>query len=154
MDPVELERFIVQAKAATYVGGGRKSPSSRPLSHDLHFQQGDWSYMDSYFGGRDFLGQEVVFHSNRPVWGMNYYGCILRPDLITPSQAGGVIQESLSRLYAEGRFLGGFRHIHETFEYLDASRGDVLRFTGKESISREGLAAYELHYHGGQILEE
>jgi hypothetical protein len=33
----QLNAFIVQAKAATYVGGGAKSPSCRPGSHDLQF---------------------------------------------------------------------------------------------------------------------
>lgn len=37
-----LEEFIVQAKSATYVGGGNKSSTpTRIGSHDLGFQSGD-----------------------------------------------------------------------------------------------------------------
>ena len=36
----QLEAFIVAAKAATYVGGGKKSLSYRPASHDLQFHDG------------------------------------------------------------------------------------------------------------------
>ncbi len=74
--------FIVRAKAAAYVGQGPKSLSYRPGSHDLQFHDGDFSYLDSYFGGTDFIGQEVVYFRGKPVWAMNYYGRILEPALI------------------------------------------------------------------------
>ncbi len=101
------------------------SPACRPGSHDLKFADGDWSYLDSYFGGRDFIGEEVVYYQGQPVWAENYYGRILRPDLITPAQAGQVIKASLSKMYSEGRFLGGFEYRHEGFIYTDTSEGEV-----------------------------
>jgi hypothetical protein len=154
MDNTALHKFILQAKASTYVGNGQHTTSSRPSSHDLQFTQGDWSYLDSYFGGRDFIGEEVVYFRDAPVWAMNYYGRILRDDLITPAQAGQVIQASLSKMYAEGRFLGGFEYHFERFLYRDTSDGDVTAFSGHELISLNGETAYELIYHGGLILKD
>ena len=148
-----LHDFIVRAKAATYVGSGAHTESCRPASHDLRFEDGDWSYLDSYFGGADFIGEEVVWHDGRPVWAMNYYGCILEPDLLTPAWAGQVIKSSLSQLYTENRFLGGFQHSLEAFTYIDTNEGDVSRFTGLEWIERGGVRAYELVYHGGLIKD-
>ena len=149
-----LQAFIVQAKAATYVGGGEHTCSCRPESHDLEFKDGDWSYLDSYFGGRDFIGEEVVYYKGKAVWAMNYYGRILRAELITPEQTGHMIKVSLSRMYAEERFLGGFQYREGEFAYIDSSKGDVDHFTGRETISREGKLAYELVYHGGVIKNE
>jgi hypothetical protein len=154
VSPQNLNAFIVRAKAATYVGDGQQVPSCRPGSHDLQFTDGDWSYLDSYFGERDFIGQEVVYYSGKPVWAMNYYGRILLADLITPAQAGGVIKASLSRMYTEGRFLGGFEHQHGGFTYTDTSAGDASCFHGRETIAYAGEIAYELIYHGGLIKEE
>jgi hypothetical protein len=148
----ELNTFIVKAKSVTYVGNGQPIPSCRPGSHDLKFTEEGWAYLDSYFGGRDFLGEEVVYFNGKPVWAMNYYGRILRSDLITPAQAGQVIQASLSKMYLEGRFLGGFEYTHEGFIYMDANEGDLTSFRGRETISRSGETAYELFYHGGLIL--
>ena len=88
MDNLSLYDFILRAIAATYVGSGQPAPACRPNSHDLKFADGDWFYLDSYFGGRDFIGEEVVYLNGKPVWAMNYYGHILRSDLITPAQAG------------------------------------------------------------------
>jgi len=149
-----LHTFIVRAKAATYVGDGQPAQACRPGSHDLKFSDGNWSYLDSYFGGRDFLGEEVVYFKDKPVWAMNYYGSILLPDLITPEQAGHIIKASLSLLYTEKRFLGGFTHTEGEYDYNDTNEGDPARFKGKETIVRQGRVAYELVYHGGLVKDD
>jgi hypothetical protein len=147
----QLHDFIVKAKAATYVGSGLPSPACRPKSHDLQFSAGDFAYLDSYFGGQDFIGEEVVYYQDEPVWAMNYYGRILEPELIEAAEAGMVIKQSLTEMYKEGRFLGGFEHQTELGTYFDTSEGDVAAFTGREWIERGGVKVYELVYHGGMI---
>lgn len=147
----DLERFIVTAKAACYVGKGATAQSSRPGSHDLTFELDQWNYRDSYYGSTDFLGQEAVWCEHEPVWVMNYYGRVLRNDLIDGARAAEVIRASLSMLYAEGRFLGGFAHRHNLYHYRDSNAGDVHSFTGRETIHGNEQLAYELHYHGGMV---
>ena len=147
----ELERFIVEAKRATYVGGGLADAPSRTGAHDLVFRQGDWLYRDSYFGGSDFLGQEVVWFRQQPLWAMNYYGYILRADLIDAARAGATIKAALSAMYAEGRFLGGFEWSGPHGRYVDLSTGDVTHFKGREAIVVDAAEAYALDYFGGLI---
>jgi hypothetical protein len=149
----QLEAFIVKAKAATYVGDGAPSPSCRPGSHDLEFRDGDFGYLDSYFGGTDFIGEEVVYYQGEPVWAMNYYGRILEPEMIAAAEAGQIIKQSLSEMYQEDRFLGGFEYDTGDGVYTDTSEGNVTAFTGAEWITREGFRVYELVYHGGLIKE-
>ena len=151
MDLDKLQTFIVQAKATTYAGSGEKSLSYRPGSLDLQYHLPPFAYIDSYFGGTDFLGQEVIYYEGQAVWVMNYYGYILWPDLIEAAQAGQVIKASLTQLYKEGRFLGGFEHQVDDFSYTDTNEGDVAHFTGKEWISAQGIRVYELVYHGGLV---
>ena len=146
------EEFIVRAKSATYIGGGNKSATpTRTGSHDLGYRDGDWHYIDSYFGGTDFIGQEVVWHQGTAMWAMNYHGRILRPDMIDATTAGMVIQRSLSTLYREGRFLGGFTHPVENLVYVDTNAGEFQSFTGVERIYLGHFEAYRLDYHGGII---
>jgi hypothetical protein len=153
MNIEELNAFIVRAKAASYVGDGEHVSPSRLGSHDLRFEDDRWAYHDSYFGGSDFIGEEVVYHQGRPVWAMNYYGRILRADLLTAAQAGQMIKASLSRMYREGRFLGGFEYTEQDLTYVDASNGTVDCFRGRELIRRGQETAYELDYHGGLIKD-
>jgi hypothetical protein len=146
-----LNQFIVSAKRVTYVGGGAKLLPYRLGSKDLQFRDGDWAYHDSYFGESDFLGQEIVYYQTKAVWGMNYYGRLLRPDLATAAQMGGMIMTSLTKMYAENRFLGGFEHIEGDLRYVDSNEGDVAAFTGTELIYLHGELVYRLVYHGGLI---
>ena len=152
MDLDELNRVVVAAKQATYVGGGVKAASSRPGSHDLVWAEGDWRYRDSYFGGTNFIGQETVWHGAEPVWAMNYYGFIIRPDLIVGQRAGETIKGALSAMYAQGRFLGGFSWSGPHGDYVDQSSGEVGHFFGREVILVDTVEAYELHYCGGLIV--
>jgi hypothetical protein len=146
-----LEAFIVTAKSATYVGNGEKIAPSRRGSHDLKFEQGRWRYLDSYFGGTDFLGQETVWDSGEPVWSMLYYGYITRPDLIDGMRAGATIKEALSAMYREGRFLGGWDFTGPHGVYRDTSTGTVEHFHGRETIAVGGIEAYALDYFGGLV---
>ena len=147
-----LTAFILEAKAKTYVGGGTALPSCRRGSRDIGHGRGQWSYLDSYFGGTDFAGQEVVWNTGTPVWVMNYFGRIILPDLIDSHCAGTVIQAALATMYSqEGRFLGGMRYDHGYGLYVDESEGDARHFRGWEVIIVDGQEAYELDYRGGLI---
>jgi len=152
----DLGEFIVRAKAATYVGGGGSAAATRPGSHDVVHAEPGWEYRDSYFGGTDFLGQEIVWRveeaQRTPGWVMNYYGRGLRDDLFDAATGGRIIQHALSAMYQEGRFLGGFHWSDEDgHEYEDASTGDHRSFTGRERILRGDVEVYALDYHGGIV---
>lgn len=151
MDLAALTTFIVTAKRATYVGDGRPAPASRPGAHDLIFEDGAFAYRDSYFGGTDFLGQEAIWQNGVPVWAMNYYGYILRADLIDAGRARATIKAALTAMYAEGRFLGGFDWQGPHGRYVDRSEGGAGHFHGREHILVDGVEAYGLDYHGGLI---
>jgi hypothetical protein len=148
-----LTDFIVRAKAATYVGAGRGLPATRPGSHDLSYEEPGWRYADSYFGGTDFAGQEVVWQDGVAVWAMNYRGRVLDASAIDGARAAEVIRAALPLMYAEGRFLGGFRHDHGPYRYDDRSTGGTEGFRGVEAIRRGGPVVYRLDYHGGRILD-
>lgn len=151
MDLVKLHDFILAAKAHTYIGDGEPVLSCRPASHDLAYQAGDYRYLDSYFGGADFIGEEIVYHHDVPVWGMNYYGVLLKPEVITAEEVGRMLKTSLSLMYSEGRFLGGWSHEHGALTYHDTSQGDLSCFSGREWIEKDDQVLYELVYHGGLI---
>lgn len=152
MDTQELNGFIVEAKSQTYVAGAKAQPSYRIGAHDLGYKRGIWRYLDSYFGGTDFAGQEVVWLEEKPVWAMNYFGRIIEPGIIDGTVAGTIIRAALSQLYKQGRFLGGMVFDHSVGRYVDTSEGDCTHFHGHEFILVDGQKAYELDYRGGLII--
>ncbi|MDR9761700.1 DUF5680 domain-containing protein [Rhizobium redzepovicii] len=152
LDIAMLNEFVVEAKAATYVGGGVPRVPCRPGAHDIGYECGDWRYLDSYFGGTDFAGQEVVWFAGEPVWVMNYFGWIVVPELIDGAAAGAVIKAALSAMYQQGRFLGGMGFDHAFGRYIDHSEGNCERFSGNECIMVDDRKAYMLDYRGGLVI--
>ncbi len=147
----QLKDFIVEAKSKTYVGGGVTRP--RAGSRDIGYQRDRWRYLDSYFGGTDFAGQETVWFEDDTRWAANYFGRVIRSDLIDAERAGIVIKAALETMYREKRhFLGGMEYRHAYGYYIDSSRGDTGHFSGREVIFVDGEEAYELDYRGGLIV--
>ncbi len=119
---------------------------------NLIHANGSWRYLDSYYGGTDFLGQEVVWFEDRPVWAMNYYGRVLDGQLIDGERAGRVIKASLTMMYREKRFWVALEIFMKAMKYYDESNGDLRSFNGVERIFCNGTEAYRLDYHGGMIV--
>jgi hypothetical protein len=144
----ELFKFIVQAKINTYAGDGALSESSRPSSKDLYYKSGDYSYIDSYFGEINFIGQEVVFYKNWAVWGMNYFGEMLN-DAPIPEGFSECLKGALSLVTELAPYRGPESFAIGDFKYSCFFEGEFESFYGEETISYKGEDIYFLKFHGG-----
>ena len=71
---MELRTFLIESKKECYASGRAGTAGPRPGVVDLTHSRGPWMYLDSYYGGKAFLGEELVWCEGRAVWGMNYHG--------------------------------------------------------------------------------
>lgn len=144
-----LRQFLVRAKVNTYAGDGTLSASSRPNSKDLKYKDGDLLYIDSYFGGADFIGEEVVFENEKPIWGMNYYGKVLCDDI--PEGFSHFLKSALKAIPLEYPFRGPENFMDQRFTYKCSWQGSLSDFMGYEEIYRDDTIIYKLSFHGGYI---
>ena len=84
--------FLLRAKRSTYAAHAPEGTPCRPGSRDLSYAEGSMSYLDSYFGGNSFHGQETVWESGRAIWCMNYSGRTLAPTF-----SGDFLKRALQR---------------------------------------------------------
>lgn len=148
----KLKNFLEVANKVGYANAkARKAVSLRPASEDYHFEQDGLVYHDTYFGARDFIGEEIVYQENKPIWGMNYYGYIpdqkisektvydfLRSALMQDS--GDILPVRGPREYSEGES-----------QYANQATGTLDRFSGEEHIIFNNELVYHCWYHGGAI---
>ena len=148
----ELTDFLDEANKSTYANkDARKASSARLKSEDYHFEKGNLIYHDTYFGSRDFIGEEVVYKNSEPVWGMNYYGYILSPST-DEKELYGFLREALMQERSDILPVrGGKSYQMDNLEYTNAVEGELNRFTGTEEIYRAGVMVYQCHYHGGSV---
>lgn len=144
-----LKEFLVKAKKNTYAGDGVLSTSSRPNSKDLKYTEGNFLYIDSYFGSTDFIGEEVVFEKTVPAWGMNYYGKMLVPS--TPEGFSTCLKSALRAIPLEYPFRGPNVFEYEGFTYKCSWQGSLSDFIGNEMICHNGTCIYKLSFQGVYI---
>jgi hypothetical protein len=74
----DLASFLRLANQRTYANKDAPQVQSTRLgSQDYEFDDGDLRYHDTFFGDREFIGEEIVYRRGKLFWGMNYFGFIL-----------------------------------------------------------------------------
>lgn len=147
-----LAHFLDEANKSTYANkDAPKVESSRLKSEDYHFEKDGLAYHDTYFGGRDFMGEEIVYQEEKPAWGANYYGFILDEN-VGEKDVYDFLRKALMREYESlVPVRGPAKFIAGDWEYRFTIDGDLARFIGQEEISLRGKVIYRCYVHGGYI---
>ncbi len=148
----ELTNFLHKANKNTFANANiQKAQSLRPGSLDYHFEDGDFAYHDTYFGNRDFIGEEIVYYNQKPLWGMNYFGFML-DESITTKELGNFLEKAIMQEYSDIiPVRGPKKFVENTWAYTLSVDGGLDRFSGIEKISHNDKVAYHLHIQGGFI---
>lgn len=152
IDLKQLADFLEEANKNTYANkDATKSAPTRLKSEDYHFEKDDLIYHDTYFGGRDFIGEEIIYKNNEPVWGMNYCGHILS-EATNEKELYSFLRRALMQECSDIIPVRGPKNYQSNdWEYHNSVEGGLDRFTGTEEIYRAGVLVYKCHYHGGFI---
>lgn len=154
-----LMGFLKDAKVETYANENiPKVDSSRMGSFDYHYEaiiEGEkMIYHDTYFGGKKFIGEEVVYRGGEsPKWGMNYYGETLDSSL-SEEMMDKILRPALKQVGSDSDILplrGPRCFENGEYVYTFSVDGDMTSFTGKEEIYKNGVLIYQLHCQGGII---
>lgn len=148
----KLPEFLVRAKVSTYAANGEDGEIlGEGGSKIFGYSEGVWRYEDRYFGFDPFIGEEIVWQSGQPVWGMNYYGRIFSGSPIAAPEIYAFLKSALSQVKADLPFRGPEEFMSGIMRYVNEVQGTVETFSGVEAIYRGGIQVYELNYHGGII---
>jgi len=152
MNSETLAKFLNEANKATYANrDAPKVAPSRLKSEDYHFGRGDLTYHDTYLGGRDFIGEEIVYKAEKPVWGANYFGFVL-DDKISEIDIYDFLRKALMQEYDDAIPVRGPSSFSENEkEYSFTADGDLDNFSGEEEILFDGKVVYRCLIHGGMI---
>lgn len=151
---IDLHNFLIEAKKETYANENvEKVKSTRRGSHDYEYTKDNWTYHDTYFGGTDFQGQEVVYRQDdTPIWGMIYYGKTLDESL-SEEAMDKALRPALMQVGQDDviPIRGPKEFENQGYQYTFKVTGDLTSFEGEETIEKEGNKVYTLKCHGGII---
>ncbi len=138
--------FLLQAKKSTYAAGGSETNPSRPNSHDLRYDEGEYTYIDTYLGSKCFTGEEAIWSRNMPLWAMNYSGRVLDDRF-----DGDFLKRALLQVPPERPFRGPETYQEGSMRYVCNVNGDDHWFHGYEEILLGDERIYECFFHGGVV---
>ncbi len=151
---INLSEFLIEAKKQTYANENvKKQLSSRKGSHDYEYSNGNMLYHDTYFGGTNFMGEEVVYEQDdTPIWGMNYYGVTL-DETLSEEAVDKALRPALMQVGNDDVIpvRGPKEYINGEYRYTFNVLGNLDYFEGEETIYKDGKKVYVLKCHGGTI---
>src|SRR3989344_2490018 len=135
MNIEDLKQFLIDSNKAGYAGGKEKQWIKDPDgSTTIPFEKGDWKSHDNFFGGEPYGGRVVVFHENKPVWMMVYYGFVVKG--VATNFVYAVLRNALMRMPEEAPFRGPKEFKDGEFTYSNTWNGNVKRYSGEEQITQ------------------
>ena len=145
-DTEKIILFRLKAAAHTYAGQMNAAEATRLDSHDFSFEEGEFTYHDSYVGGEQFAGEEAIWKDGRSVYAMNYMGRVLGSTF-----SGDFLKEALRAADITMPYRGPEYYQAGEYIYKCKVTGDVAWFQGEEEIFCSGEKVYECRFHGGLI---
>lgn len=145
-----LVNFLLDSNNAGYAGGEEKKwIKETDGSTTIPYTKGEWKSHDNFFGGEPYGGRVVVFHQNKPVWMMVYYGWVAEG--VTTDPVYAILRGALKQMPEDAPFRGPKEFIDGEFTYLNNWTGDVERYSGEEQITQRGKLIYKANYIGGLV---
>ncbi len=147
-DTEKMVTFLVKAKRNTYAAKAAEEMPSRPQSHDLRYEEGNYLYLDTYLGGELFSGEEAVWEKGVPVYAMNYSGRVLTKDF-----SGDFLKAALQAVTEDFPFRGPAYFQDNDYVFTCKAGGDISWFQGYEEIFYQNQKVYECYFHGGKVKQ-
>ena len=149
-----IEKFLIEAKKQTYANeNAPKIDSSRLNSKDYEYKKGNMIYHDTYFGGTNFIGEEVVYIDNQTYWAMNYYGTTL-DETLGEEAMDKALRPALMKVGEDSNVIpvrGPKEFVNDEYKYTFDVNGDINCFNGVEIVYKNDVKIYELKCTGGLI---
>ncbi len=142
----ELISFRLEANVNTYAAFMNETQSTRLDSHDFRYENGAYTYHDTYVGGEQFAGQEAIWKTGKAQYAMNYLGRVLEKEF-----SGNFLKEALRAADRKMPYRGPEYYQSGEYTYKCAINGDFLWFQGYEEIYWHNKKVYECFFHGGTI---
>ena len=151
---INIEDFLIEAKKQTYANENvEKVLSARKNSKDYEYKSGNMVYHDTYFGGTNFIGEEVVYVDDKTYWAMNYYGVTL-DETLGEEAMDNALRPALMNVGVDKDVIpvrGPKEMINGEYKYSFEVVGDINYFSGVEIIYKNDKKIYELKCHGGLV---
>jgi hypothetical protein len=151
IDLEEMQRFLQEAKRATFTGNGPRSEIEGIRLYQ--FSRGAWDYEDRYVGNLLDTGLEVVRFDKFPIWAMSYRGGMLPEAHQRASETFFFLKEALNLVPLETPIRGPKTYSRGDWLYENFLMGELKMTAEKSRNSGITLANFFKCPYMKQLIE-
>mgnify|MGYP001570737276 CR=1 FL=1 len=146
----ELKNFFCKASENGYAKEGVTVTDEADGSHTIVYEEGLWRLHDNFFGGEPYAGKDIIFHNNRAVWMMLYYGWV-HDTKLTPDEVYHFLRKALAKFPKDYPYRGPTEFRESSLKYKNIFKGEIDNFIGEETIYEDKKEIYRARYFGGLV---
>ncbi|MDA3900607.1 MAG: DUF5680 domain-containing protein [Spirochaetes bacterium] len=145
-------KFLTEAKRQTYASGENGVKEILPDgAMIMRYGCNPLTYVDRFFGGEPYIGEEILFNEDQAIWGMNFTGRLIGAGIDMRDRVYGFLQEALREKLVDAPTRGPEKHTRAGYTYKTHMQGTMEFFNGYEEILFGTDVVYNGYYHGGTI---
>ena len=151
MNKAEFIDFLLTANKSGYADENAVVTDGVDGGHEITYSLGRYSFVDYWYGGNPFSGQESIAVDGKAVWAMQYRGGVPADAPVSHEEAFSFLKKALSQCSPEEPLRGPVTFIEGEWHYTNTWNHDLTEFTGHEEILYKGQVAHVTDYMGGLV---
>lgn len=151
MKKEELISFLLEANKAGYADADANVIDQLDGAHEIVIKKDGWLFIDYWFGGDPFSGQESITKDGKAIWAMQYRGHVGEGFEDRAGEVFGFLKQALGRCTPEEPLRGPIKYEYGEWRYENAWSHDLSEFEGLEKIYYQGTLAHVCKYMGGVV---
>jgi len=151
IDIKTLSIFILKARKRYFTNAQLYIVKQNQEAYETDFREGTMFYQRSYMGTYSLIGKEIVSMSDRPVWGLSFFGATLG-EKISKEDIHYLLNAMLMlSVPVDENYKLSSLNKEYTFENL-LPNGDITNFKGEKFAIQKNMKLFNLQYFGGLII--
>jgi hypothetical protein len=151
MKKEELIAFLLEANKAGFADADVKIQDQPDGAHEIIMKNDGWLFIDYWFGGDPFSGQESITKDGKAIWVMQYRGRVGDGFEDRINEVFGFLKQALARCSPEEPVRGPREYTDGDWRYENTWSHDLSEFEGIEKIYYQGKLAHVCKYMGGIV---
>lgn len=148
----DLISFLLKANKSGYADPNAEIKNNDyDNSHEIIYRDGDWVFMDYYYGGNPFSGQENIIYKKKTVWAMQYRGGMVEGFEGMTNDTFEFLKKALMLCDRNEPVRGPKEFCDGDWRYENDWTHDIAEFRGNEKIWYGGQLVHEVNYFGGSV---
>ena len=151
MKKVELIDFLLKANKAGFADPDAEIKDQPDGAHEIVFKKDKWLFIDYWFGGDPFSGQESITYDGKAIWAMQYRGRVGEGFESRADEVFSALKRALVECSADEPVRGPRFMEFDEWRYENNWTADLTEFTGEEKLFYDGELVHVCSYMGGLV---